>query len=179
MLADTQMPLLLTQQRLLARLSERPARVVLVDSDWPVIGRQSQDNPLTAIRAEQLAYVIYTSGSTGSPKGVMIPQGAIARHCQAMARVYGLEEADRVLQFSTFTFDVSLEQEFCRRWRRGRGWCCAGRRYGRRCSCSSRVKTGIDSHQPAAGLLAAGAARVGGGSPASDGPSAQAGDCGR
>ncbi len=109
-LADTQMPLLLTQQRLLARLSERPARVVLVDSDWPVIGRQSQDNPLTAIRAEQLAYVIYTSGSTGSPKGVMIPQGAIARHCLAMARVYGLEEADRVLQFSTFTFDVSLEQ---------------------------------------------------------------------
>jgi amino acid adenylation domain-containing protein len=63
-----------------------------------------------AIDPEQLAYVIYTSGSSGHPKGVMISHGALARHCVSVREVFGTSHADRVLQFASPAFDVSIEQ---------------------------------------------------------------------
>ena len=59
---------------------------------------------------EQLGHVIYTSGSTGRPKGVMVERGALAAHSRAMINVYGLGPQDRVLQFSQYSADASLEQ---------------------------------------------------------------------
>ena len=56
------------------------------------------------------AYVIYTSGSTGQPKGVAVSHRSIAQHCQVMRDYYGLEARDRVLQFSSLSFDASLDQ---------------------------------------------------------------------
>ena len=56
------------------------------------------------------AYIIYTSGSTGQPKGVVVEQAALSAHCRAMIEVYGLGPQDRVLQFSQYSFDASLEQ---------------------------------------------------------------------
>ncbi len=110
LLADTQMPVLLTQQQLVARIPRPHAPLVCLDSDWPTISVQSATNPVGIVKGEHLAYVIYTSGSTGQPKGVLIEQHAIAAHCQAMGQVYGLRPEDRVLQFSTLSFDASLEQ---------------------------------------------------------------------
>jgi amino acid adenylation domain-containing protein len=62
--------------------------------------------------AGALAYVIYTSGTTGKPKGVMIEHRSLMNHCQAMAPLYGLGPADRVLQFASFGFDVAAEEMF-------------------------------------------------------------------
>ncbi|HET9226050.1 MAG TPA: amino acid adenylation domain-containing protein, partial [Thermoanaerobaculia bacterium] len=59
---------------------------------------------------EQVAYVIYTSGSTGRPKGVAVPHREAAEHCQAAAGIYGVAPGDRVLQFASPAFDVSLEE---------------------------------------------------------------------
>jgi non-ribosomal peptide synthetase component F len=56
--------------------------------------------------------VIYTSGSTGEPKGVVVPHSALVNHARAMARVYGLSSADRVLQFASISFDVAAEELF-------------------------------------------------------------------
>ncbi|MCP4022102.1 MAG: amino acid adenylation domain-containing protein, partial [Desulfobacteraceae bacterium] len=58
------------------------------------------------------AYVIYTSGSTGKPKGILISKQDIAKHCLNAANTYGINGKDRVLQFASFSFDVSLEQVF-------------------------------------------------------------------
>jgi amino acid adenylation domain-containing protein len=59
-----------------------------------------------------LAYVIYTSGSTGQPKGVAVEHGVAAAHLVSVARVHGIVPEDRVLQFASAGFDVSLEQVF-------------------------------------------------------------------
>jgi amino acid adenylation domain-containing protein len=56
------------------------------------------------------AYLIYTSGSTGTPKGVEVGHQALAAHAQAMVQAYALCPADRVLQFASLSFDVSLEE---------------------------------------------------------------------
>ena len=66
--------------------------------------------PISSTTPENLAYVIYTSGSTGQPKGVLVSHGSIAGHCRDIQRYYELDSSDRVLQFASLSFDVSLEQ---------------------------------------------------------------------
>jgi amino acid adenylation domain-containing protein len=108
---DTQMPLLLTQHKLQGRVSGTASEVVSLDRDWELIGQESQDKLTDGQPAEeQLGHVIYTSGSTGRPKGVMVERGALAAHTRVMIAEYRLGPSDRVLQFSQYSADASLEQ---------------------------------------------------------------------
>ena len=79
MLEDAGSPLVLTQQRLLARLPGDLARVWCIDRDWPEIGSNDRLDPGNRVLGHDMAYVMYTSGSTGRPKGVVIPHRAIVR----------------------------------------------------------------------------------------------------
>ncbi|HEY0019273.1 MAG TPA: amino acid adenylation domain-containing protein [Longimicrobium sp.] len=91
--------------------------VIEVDSTAE-IGTSSADAELPHSRTDALphsssaAYVIYTSGSTGRPKGVVVSHGALANLAAGIAQRYGLAEGDRVLQFASPSFDVSLEEIF-------------------------------------------------------------------
>ncbi|MBB71459.1 MAG: hypothetical protein CMF50_03575 [Legionellales bacterium] len=64
------------------------------------------------ISASDIAYVIYTSGSTGIPKGVMVS------HCSLLNRLYWMTDylavtaADKFLQKTSISFDVSLWEIF-------------------------------------------------------------------
>lgn len=66
--------------------------------------------PPDPVSPDQLAYVIYTSGSTGKPKGVAMnhrPLSSMVQwHCERWR-----EEA-RVMQFTSLSFDVSLQEIF-------------------------------------------------------------------
>jgi amino acid adenylation domain-containing protein len=110
MLEDSRAPVLLTQESLTARLPEHRARVLCVDSDCEAIVRESEENPINSSQPGNLAYIIYTSGSTGQPKGVLVSHGSIADHCCDAQRLYQLAPSDRVLQFGSMSFDLSLEQ---------------------------------------------------------------------
>ncbi len=55
-------------------------------------------------------YVIYTSGSTGKPKGVKVKNQALVNLVTAQIKCFAIDEWDKVLQFSTYTFDASIEQ---------------------------------------------------------------------
>ncbi|WP_019076012.1 non-ribosomal peptide synthetase [Streptomyces hokutonensis] len=59
-----------------------------------------------------LAYVLHTSGSTGRPKGVEIEHSALAHFVAAATHRYGIQRADRVLQFAPLHFDASVEELF-------------------------------------------------------------------
>ncbi len=107
-LEDTQVSVLLTQQRLVERLPESGVQLVCLDTDWQIISQSSQDNPITAVQASNLAYVIYTSGSTGQPKGVMLSHHSLCNHMFWMQATFPLTQTDKVLQKTPFSFDASV-----------------------------------------------------------------------
>lgn len=61
---------------------------------------------------DDLAYVIYTSGTTGTPKGVMIEHNALSNYIQKQSEFLQIDHQERVLQFSNYSFDASVEQIF-------------------------------------------------------------------
>jgi len=109
---DARVPVLLTQQPLLKALPTADKKVVCLDAEWPMIARESQENPLHIATDENLAYVIYTSGSTGKPKGVMIQHKALVNFAKAASYEYEMQASDRVLQFASISFDAAAEEIF-------------------------------------------------------------------
>ncbi|PHR85833.1 MAG: hypothetical protein COA78_38775, partial [Blastopirellula sp.] len=64
------------------------------------------------LKLRNLAYVMYTSGSAGMPKGVMIEHSQITDFMSTVSDFYGWDDHDRVLQFATINFDISVEEIF-------------------------------------------------------------------
>jgi nonribosomal peptide synthetase DhbF len=63
------------------------------------------------LRARNLAYVIYTSGSTGRPKGVAVEHRSVANYVSRATIAYP-SLADRVLLYSSLSFDITLTALF-------------------------------------------------------------------
>jgi len=120
MLEDTQAPVLLTQERLLPSLPlgrpEGGARVVRLDLDWGAIeaetGPSGGERLANLSKPDGLAYVIYTSGSTGKPKGVLLEHHSVANFTQTTRILFEVTPKDRILQFASLCFDVSVFEIF-------------------------------------------------------------------
>ncbi|MCL1463268.1 non-ribosomal peptide synthetase [Argonema galeatum] len=107
MLEDAQVPVLLTQARLVESLPKHQGRTVCLDTDWEVIERQSEENPGGSLTSDKLAYVIYTSGSTGRPKGVLVGHRGLCNLAKAQIQIFDVDLSSRVLQFASLSFDVA------------------------------------------------------------------------
>ena len=110
-MADTQMPWLLTQSSLLDKFPPTAARKIFLDKELASIpdngpGAASQPE----VTPQNLAYILYTSGSTGRPKGVLMTQEAYLSYCGAAIEYFRLQASDRVLQLAPFSFDAGLDQ---------------------------------------------------------------------
>jgi amino acid adenylation domain-containing protein/FkbM family methyltransferase len=84
----------------------------LLEAESDAIAGQSVANLRASSHPDNLAYVIYTSGSTGRPKGAMNTHAAIVNRLLWMQDAYALDPADRVLQKTPFSFDVSVWEFF-------------------------------------------------------------------
>jgi len=105
-LEDAGVQLVLSVSDLQDELPAHRAPVILLDSDWPLIAANSDENPTQQITPDQLAYIVYTSGSTGTPKGVAVPHRGVVR------LVHGNNYAsfspdETFLQFAPLAFDAS------------------------------------------------------------------------
>jgi amino acid adenylation domain-containing protein len=111
-LEDSRAPVLITQPALHASLGEVQAQILYLDDQWNVVAGQSRENLPSAAQAENLAYVIYTSGSTGKPRGVLLTHRGLVNHGIASIDLYGITRKDRMLQFASLSFDITVEEIF-------------------------------------------------------------------
>ncbi|MDB5098063.1 MAG: non-ribosomal peptide synthetase, partial [Cyanobacteria bacterium RYN_339] len=102
MVADAQMPVMVTQRARVDCLPATAAQLLCVEDDAPLAGP-----PDVPARPDALAYVIYTSGSTGRPKGALIEHRGLCNMVEAGRRAYDLGPASRVLQFASASFDAA------------------------------------------------------------------------
>ena len=100
----TNLPLALTSfvaHYLAGRVHERDA-----------LGREPDSPPAGQCGLDDTAYVLYTSGSTGTPKGVAVAHRGIHNRIAWGQDTYPLQAADRVLQKTPCSFDVSVWEFF-------------------------------------------------------------------
>ncbi len=113
MLSDTKTQHILTQSphhnRINALLTDE-GTTLIVDE---LMKQQAVPNSSRQqVEREDLAYVIYTSGTTGTPKGVLIEHCALSNYIQKQSQFLQLTSDERILQFSNYSFDASVEQIF-------------------------------------------------------------------
>lgn len=109
MLNDSKASMLLTRSNERRQMDDLQSDVctVFVDTGWPQISQERDDELRTQVHPENLAYVIYTSGSTGWPKGVQIPHRAVVNFLHSMRREPGLTETDVLLSVTSMSFDIA------------------------------------------------------------------------
>jgi amino acid adenylation domain-containing protein/non-ribosomal peptide synthase protein (TIGR01720 family) len=71
-------------------------------------GNLTDADRTSPLRLPHPAYVIYTSGSTGRPKGVVVPHCGLASFSAAEVERFAVRPGDRVLQYSSPSFDASV-----------------------------------------------------------------------
>ncbi|MCW7760649.1 non-ribosomal peptide synthetase [Photorhabdus luminescens] len=111
-IADCQPAVVLTNNTYADKFAELNVIVELLTPEMePFLGIAS-DNPNINQSLDELAYVMYTSGSTGKPKGVMVEHTQLSHFVAAALAMYSVKPDDNVLQFSSFAFDISIEECF-------------------------------------------------------------------
>ncbi|HEV2842205.1 MAG TPA: non-ribosomal peptide synthetase [Chthoniobacterales bacterium] len=106
MLANADVPMLLTEKRLKDGLPDYKGTLVFVDAERAEIDRQSGENFSSGAGIDHLAYLSYTSGSTGVPKGVAIPHRGVVRLVKA-GGFAEMGEDEVFLQMAPVGFDAS------------------------------------------------------------------------
>ncbi|MEH2082675.1 MAG: amino acid adenylation domain-containing protein [Nostoc sp.] len=111
-IANSNVPILLTQQHLAASLPTDGTKVICLDINWEDIAQENTANPVSQTIPENLAYVIYTSGSTGKPKGTLIPHRGLVNYLSWCMQAYTVEQGTGTLVHSPLGFDLTITSLF-------------------------------------------------------------------
>lgn len=110
MLADTRVPVLLTQPSLAGAVEAEGAAVVALDAEWAALAGESAEPPVSGVDPENLSHVIYTSGSTGTPKGVQIRHASVAILVRWAPEALAIGQGTSVLASTSVCFDVHVAE---------------------------------------------------------------------
>ena len=106
MLADSQVSVLLTEERLLEAVAGYEGVSICLESVAETMAGQAETNSACLTTSDNLAYVIYTSGSTGQPKGVsVVHRGVVRLVKETQYTSFSSEEV--FLLLAPMTFDAS------------------------------------------------------------------------
>lgn len=106
-LRDTEIQLVLTRKGIFDTNSRADIDLVFIDE--LDLSNYDAANLYVPLHKEGESYVIYTSGSTGTPKGVVQTHLMLSNLVQWNAARSGIEPGLKLLQYSSFYFDVSLQ----------------------------------------------------------------------
>jgi amino acid adenylation domain-containing protein len=112
LISDTAMPVIVADPASEPGLPATAATILSVEAEWPAILGQDGGNLDLALQPSNVAYVIYTSGSTGQPKGVVVEHRHALNFLLGMIEHWKIGPDDRVLQFASLNFDVSVMDMF-------------------------------------------------------------------
>ncbi|MEO8973549.1 MAG: AMP-binding protein, partial [Ktedonobacteraceae bacterium] len=107
MLADTQAPILLTQDKLIRQLPITNSIIVCLDAASTPFHSLPETNPTVTADVDDLAYVLYTSGSTGHPKGVQISHRSLLNLIFWHQQVFDVTAKDKATQVASPAFDAT------------------------------------------------------------------------
>lgn len=85
-------------------------KIGIVDAKTMASLSEADDVLETGVMPYNAAYVIFTSGSTGNPKGAIIEHEAYSSSAVECARELHIHGESRVLQFASYSFDVSIQE---------------------------------------------------------------------
>jgi pristinamycin I synthase 3 and 4 len=106
---DCHAQLLLTQQSLVHKFRDiGVGESICVDTECDFVELDAPAGQTFRLEEENAAYVIYTSGSTGKPKGVVNRHAGLNNRLLWMQEEFALDDTDKVLQKTPYTFDVSV-----------------------------------------------------------------------
>ena len=85
--------------------------MIRLDADWDAVAAEPHEDLDDGPGPEQAAYLIYTSGiDRDCPKGWSSRWWGLINHALAAIELYGPAPEDRVLQFASPSFDISMEE---------------------------------------------------------------------
>ena len=73
---------------------------------------KTQTEPFPTGSPNELAYIIMTSGTTGLPKACAATHSNVLSNCDVLGRIYPWVRTDRMMQFTSYAFDVSVFEIF-------------------------------------------------------------------
>ncbi|KAL2825063.1 hypothetical protein BDW59DRAFT_162009 [Aspergillus cavernicola] len=107
-LKDLQATIVLTTEKYAANYRDLVTHVVGIDDAF-MDGLPPTEMPPCHATVDNCAFIIYTSGSTGVPKGVVLPHASLCTSLQYMGARFKLGPDTRTVQFSAYTFDISIQ----------------------------------------------------------------------
>lgn len=103
---------ILTTRALVETLAFDRSKALCLDELNAQIAMAPSGSPESRVHPEQAAYIMFTSGSTGRPKGAVNSHRAVMNRLRWQVETFGMTGADRVLQKTPFSFDVSVPELF-------------------------------------------------------------------
>ncbi|KAL3460706.1 hypothetical protein BJX64DRAFT_290019 [Aspergillus heterothallicus] len=109
LIGDIDARLVLCSTRYLEKASKICTAALAIDREVvEQLPNTSGSRPLPSLTIRNAAYAIFTSGTTGKPKVTVLDHAALGVSASSFTEAYRMGPDTRAIQFSSYTFDVSI-----------------------------------------------------------------------